>query len=277
LVNFNRLVANLSKSNYLLIDCDSNKKLELHIDIRETDSLKILRVKFDKRLSFHYHTEKVSNKVEAILRIRNLLPQNTNFNLQNSYSIEFDLFMSGLGPYLWNPSQKIQIIQKMALRIITSNDCGTDVTNLYNKLKIMNIFDIISYYSNVYIYKSFHKLNSFLSANFFKLVNRSQRSWSTQRQMLALPKCKFNYTQNSIFYKGVQSWNSLDIEIRSLSNIRLLKNKLLGQFLINFNFRSFTFLFYSFFKIVDICKITQTRRTLVELSVKTLFQTLRHK
>jgi hypothetical protein len=36
----NQLVANLSKSN-LLIGCDSNKKLELQIDIRETDSLKI--------------------------------------------------------------------------------------------------------------------------------------------------------------------------------------------------------------------------------------------
>jgi hypothetical protein len=123
-------------------------------------------------------------------------------------------------------SKKIQIIQNIALRIITSNNYGTDVTNFYNQLKIMNIFDIIFYYSNVYIYKSLHKLNSFLSANFFKLMNRSQRSRSTQRQMLALPKCKFNYTQNSIFYKGVQSWNSLDIKIRSSSNIRLFKNKL---------------------------------------------------
>jgi hypothetical protein len=79
--NFNKLVANLSKSNYLLIGCDSNKKLELHIDIRETNSPKILGVTFDKRLSFHYHTEKlsktVSKKVGAIYRIRKFLPQNT--------------------------------------------------------------------------------------------------------------------------------------------------------------------------------------------------------
>jgi hypothetical protein len=61
-------------------------------------------------------------------------------------------------------------------------------------------------------------------------MNRSQRSLSSQRQMLALPKCKFNYTQNSIIYKGMQSWNFLDIEIRSLSNIRLFKNKLLEVF-----------------------------------------------
>jgi hypothetical protein len=106
---------------------------------------------------------------------------------------------------------------------ITSNNYEIDVTNLYNQLKIMNIFDIIFYYSNVYIYKSLHKLNSFLSANFFKLMNRSQRRRSTQRQMLALPKCKFNDTQNSIFYKGVQSWNSLDIEVRS-SSINILEN-----------------------------------------------------
>ncbi len=118
----------------------------------------------------------------------------------------------------------------MTLRIITSTNYETGVTNLYNQLKIMKIFDIISYYSNVYIYKSLHKLNSFLSANFFELVNRSQRSRSTQRQMLALPKCKLNYTQNSIFYKGVQNWNSSDIEIRSLSNIRLFKNKPLEVF-----------------------------------------------
>jgi hypothetical protein len=79
--NFNKLVANLSKSNYLLIGCDSNKKLELHIDIRETNSLKILGVTFDKRLSFDYDTEKlsktVSKKVGAIYRIRKFLPQNT--------------------------------------------------------------------------------------------------------------------------------------------------------------------------------------------------------
>ncbi len=229
------LVANLSKSNYLLIGCDSNKKLELHINIRETDRLKILGVTFDKRLSFHYHTEKlsktVSNKVGAIYRIRNLLPQNTLILIYKTL-IQSNLIYSC---QVWGHTyethlKKIQIIQNMALRIITSNNYGTDVTNLYNQLKIMNIFDMISYYSNVYIYKSLHKLNSFLSANFFKLMNRSQRSRSTQRQMLALPKCKFNYTQNSIFYKGVQSWNSLDIEIRSSSNIRLFKNKLLEVF-----------------------------------------------
>ncbi len=233
--NFNRLVANLSKYNYLLIGCDSNKKLELHIDIRETDSLKILGVTFDKRLSFHYHAERlsktVSNKVGAIYRIRNLLPQNALILIYKTLIQSNLIYSSQVWGHTYETHlKKIQIIQKMALRIITSNNYGTDVTNLYNQLKIMNISDIISYYSNVYIYKSLHKLNSFLSANFFKLMNRSQRSRSTQRQILALPKCKFNYTQNSIFYKGVQSWNSLDIEIRSSSNIRLFKNKLLEVF-----------------------------------------------
>jgi hypothetical protein len=76
---FDKLVASLSKSNYLLIGCDSNKKLELHIDIRETNSLKILGVTFDKRLSFHYEklSKTVSKKVGAIYRIRKFLPQNT--------------------------------------------------------------------------------------------------------------------------------------------------------------------------------------------------------
>ncbi len=36
-----------AKANYSLIGCDPNKKLELHIDIRETDGLKILGVTFD--------------------------------------------------------------------------------------------------------------------------------------------------------------------------------------------------------------------------------------
>jgi hypothetical protein len=179
--NFNKLVANLSKSNYLLIGCDSNKKLELHIDIRETNSLKILGVTFDKRLSFDYDTEKlsktVSKKVGAIYRIRKFLPQNTLI-LSYKTLIQSNLIYSC---QVWGHTyethlKKIQIIQNMALRIIASTNYGTDVTNLYNQLKIMKIFDIISYYSNVYIYKSLHKLNSFLSENFFELVNRSQRS-----------------------------------------------------------------------------------------------------
>jgi hypothetical protein len=78
---FNKLVANLSKSYYLLIGCNSNKKLLLQFDIKGTDSVKIIGVTFDKHLSFQQHTQKLSNtllrKIGVIYRIRNILPQKT--------------------------------------------------------------------------------------------------------------------------------------------------------------------------------------------------------
>ncbi len=49
---------------HLLIGCDSKKKLELQIDIKETDNFKILGVIFYKKLSFQYLTEKLSKSLE---------------------------------------------------------------------------------------------------------------------------------------------------------------------------------------------------------------------
>jgi hypothetical protein len=107
----------------------------------------VLGVKFDKRLSFHYHTEKlsktVSKKVGTIHRIRKFLPQNTLISIYKTL-IQSNLVYSC---QVWGHTyethlKKIQIIQNMALRIIASTNYGTDVTNLYNQLKIMKIFDI---------------------------------------------------------------------------------------------------------------------------------------
>ncbi len=109
---FNKLVANLSKFYYLLIGCNSNKKLLLQFNIKETDSVKILDVTFDKRLSFQQHTQRLSNtllrKIGVIYRIRNQkTSKDISFNLQDIQSIEPYLFVSSLETYLRISSKEI--------------------------------------------------------------------------------------------------------------------------------------------------------------------------
>ncbi len=231
-INANNLVVNLNKSNYMLIGCDSKKKFKNSLTISESDYLKILGINFDKRLSFDSYIKSLSKKISAktgiVCRIRKILPQKTLLLIYKSLIQSNLIYCCQVWGHTYPSHIKIiKSVQNRVIRVISFSNIRSHISDIYRELKILQINDLISYYSNIYIYKSLNKLNSFASAKFFTFSKTSQRTRSSEREPLALPKCKTNYTQNTIFFKGVQNWNSLNLEIRTQKNFRAFKNKLL--------------------------------------------------
>jgi hypothetical protein len=77
------------------------------------------------------------------------------------------------------------------------------------------------------MFKVFHKLGpSYLSQPFNRanLIN----SYGTQGHdyNFVIPKPNINFLKNSLEYNGAVVWNSIPIEIRNSTSLKILKNKL---------------------------------------------------
>ena len=115
---------------------------------------------------------------------------------------------------------KLVVQQNKATRLLTNQDLNSE-SRLKN-FKLLSIQDLIIFYSNIYIFKCLNGLNCDICRQFFKYRN-TRNTRNQNNRPLDLPNCKLNYTQNSIFFKGVKAWNALDPSIRfcdKLSNFR---------------------------------------------------------
>lgn len=71
--------------------------------------------------------------------------------------------------------------------------------------------------------------------HFLKIKTVSRTTRTSDNSLLNIPKCKLNYTQNSIFYKRVKSFNLLSVELRLKVKLKLFKTELFSHCL---NFES---------------------------------------
>jgi hypothetical protein len=58
------------------------------------------------------------------------------------------------------------------------------------------------------------------------ILEDPQESAQTNSNKLKIPKCKLNYTQNSLFFKRVKLWNTLNINLKLCKDFTNFKNVL---------------------------------------------------
>ncbi len=70
-----------------------------------------------------------------------------------------------------------------------------------------------------------------ICSNFFKVKKINRRTRSSQKLLLDLPKCRTNYTQNSIFYNGAKDYNSLNVDLRLIDRLKAFSKELFAYYL----------------------------------------------
>ena len=190
------------------------------VNLIHSNDVKYLGVLIDKNLNFKPHVEKVCAKVSRTLGVLYRISINT------PELILVKLYYALVYPYLtycniiWGGASachlnKIMLLQKRAVRIITSSNYLEHSTPLFFKLRILKIVDIYKYLCCMFAHKNLDKYDSV--SNIYSTRNSNNLIIEYQR---------LNITQRSIKYIIPKFYNDIPTTIKSLTGIGPFKRGL---------------------------------------------------
>ena len=152
-LNVNRLSLNIDKTNYIIFH-PYNKLMKQHITIRinkkaikEKECIKYLGVLIDSTLSWKHHilniSKKISRAIGIIYKLRPFLPLKVMRNVYYSLVYSHIIYaIEAWGSAFKTELEKILILQKRAMRLLTFNDAYPTVHGslMYTNTKYPNSF-----------------------------------------------------------------------------------------------------------------------------------------
>jgi hypothetical protein len=213
-------------------------------EIQRVHSTRFLVVIIDDRLTWANHITHVSNKIAKSIGIINKVKHSLK---QDTLMI---LYYSLIYPYLtycfllWGKAShshinKLTILQKRVIRIITNSGFRDHTRPLFNTLRIIHMDDLFTYLCSVYIFKCIKIIfpRSFLDIlNYFTDYNSNAPRSSTRASLtrsINVPLCRTTLRQKQLRFQSIKLYNNflMPLEILDNSNSishfrRFLKNVL---------------------------------------------------
>ena len=251
-LNVNRLSLNIDKTNYIIFH-PYNKPMKQHITIKinkkaiiEKEFIKYLGILIDSTLSWKQHISNVSKKISRAIgimyKLRPFLPLSVMKNVYYSLIYSHIIYaIEAWGTASQTEIDKILILQKRALRLMTFNDiyptvCGPLISSgpIFAKLKTLKINDIYKYQVSKFIFKCLNKTAPINFHSWFK-INHERQEYGT-RTNINITKDKKIIKINNLFIpyartansglkqlkiNGPRIWNELTTEIKNLTSLNL--------------------------------------------------------
>ena len=255
-LNSNKISLNSTKTELLIFH---PKRRPINYDVKikingkrifPSESVKYLGVYIDKNLNWNVHVNYVCDKLKrcngALCKLRHYVPQNTLLSLY--YSL-FDSHISYC-PQIWAQTQnsntnRILVLQKRALRIITFSDFNSPSSPLFLRFHLINFIDSVKLLNIIFVY---NVLNSSLPHSITNIFDfsfniRDRHNPRLKQGSLKLPYCStVSFGNRSIYYQSVLAWNLLQnfLPIENLSLISLSRLKYLCKFYFLSSYSSFS-------------------------------------
>ena len=201
------------------VDTSDNNIRFNNAPLKFCTSTKSLGVFFDSSLSFIEHIDhvvsKISKNVGIFYKLKNLLPEDSLKNLY--YSLVY--------PYLtyciliWGGTyrthlNKILLLQKKVVRIITKSRYLAHTDPLFKKMEILKINELYEFHLALYAYVNRNNFN--YASHSHETRNRSDSQPAFNR---------LNLTQRSLSYAAPDILNSLPLSIRNSPSIGSFKRE----------------------------------------------------
>ena len=242
-LNCNKLSLNVSKSHYMLFN---NKKVmpncSIFINGQQVERVcetKFLGVLIDEKLSWKSHIsflkKKISRNIGILRKAKKVLNESTLLNLY--YSFIYPYFLYGIE--VWGSAYKTNIntlfkLQKRIVRLISNAKYLASTAPLFEKHKLLNIFQLHIYKNQIYMFKF---VNNKLPAifNYMFVRNSTVHSINTrQKDKFHMPKCKTDLSLHSFRYTSVKYFNMFETKVdytknsfKKILKLHLLQNSLL--------------------------------------------------
>ena len=236
----NKLTLNMSKTEFLLIGTRQKlsnlpEKPNLAIDckpVHQVSVSKSLGVQIDENLNWTNHvnmiSKKISSGINAIKRVRHLVPLETLLTVYNALvQPHFDYCSAVWGNYSKGLSDKLQKLQNRAARIITFSNYDTNADGLFKQLK----WNTLDHQHKVSKLTLMYKVLNNETPNYLraKFVNRSDTlSYSLRDTVgkLTVPLPRTEHYKRSFSYSGAVLWNSLPSKLKQAISTNDFKSKI---------------------------------------------------
>jgi ribonuclease P/MRP protein subunit RPP40 len=238
-INHDKLKINVKKTKLMII---SNKKFfnknEIHIKINNElikleHEIKYLGVILDDKLNLNenlnYVIRKMAKKVNVLYRTADKLNKEQKLQIYKT-TIEPHINYCSSVLFLSNETEmnRLQKDQNKCMRCILKTNRFGPSNILLSSLGLLNCKQQIIMNTLVSIYKIVHNLwPMYLSNKIKHNRDNSRKNTLRSRDNLQTNTALKGYTQNSLFYKGINMYNKLPIEIRNEENVYGFKTKLI--------------------------------------------------
>ena len=233
----NRISVNLDKTFYI---CVSNRMKYVVPDeqimfgglpVKQEGAGKYLGMYVDSKLNFSHHISyvcsKLSRSIGILHRLRRLVPQRVSVNLYYCliypYLIYCNMIWGGAaGVYL----NKLVVLQKRALRIISGVGFVDHTDPLFLSLKILKLRDIHQFILCQFMFK-------IMKSDGIETV---YHGYKTRQDSDIRPSfCRLVSSQRCSSFSAPKAWNNIPLPIRFVSDIECFKRKLKAHFIDSYN------------------------------------------
>ena len=226
----NSLMSNPSKTEVMIFSQNKNKKEKMpsitvyengqEIELKISETLKILGVHIDKNMTWNEHVTKLRHKTNGIVRhlhrVNQLLPMKVKLQLYDSLVASHlnyaDIIWSGCNSA---NKQKLQCVQNFALKSILGMNKYDSATEALKKLKYLNLEEKRKIHEGVFAHKVLTgKMPKNITEDYKKLKSYGNNR-SAENGNLKIPKHKTTKYENSLLYRTVKTWNDTKANIRT--------------------------------------------------------------
>lgn len=218
------------RANGFLLNDSKTQQMYFSLRNLPTDnnirSVKFLGLYLDSKLNWEMHIDFVATKISRVIYLlRNLKLCVSDDYVRSAYFAFFQSIIS-YGLLLWGNSchvQRILILQKKAVRIITNAQKLDHCKTLFIKLGCLTVINLYIY--TVLIYTK-ENLNS-------QLLRQDIHNYNTRNSnKIDIPYQRLSKSLNSYELLGLKMFNKLTPEVTELPN-HIFKNKLYSWLLMN--------------------------------------------
>jgi len=240
----NKLSLNIDKTNYIIftLNTKTHKEHQLAIDnvnIKQVDTTKFLGIHIDSKLQWHEHIKHVKKKMSSGLYALN----SSKHILQQSHMKT--LYYSLVHPYLnygcllWGNTHKtylnkLEIVQRKAIRVITKSNYNAATSPLFKKTNILKLSDVYNAQISTFMYDySKSNLPSPLLQIF--ITNNTVHSHQTRHSSdIHITHRRSETVSRSFIYRCPDIWLSLPAAIKHSVSHNAFKYKLKRYYMSNY-------------------------------------------
>ena len=229
----NGLALNYKKSNYFIVNLSGRAipSININIDgnsIQRVSNTKILGLYFDNRLVFDKHIDyickNISKRINLFARLQYVLPKDSlNMLYKALIQPTLDYGISLYGYTYKTHYERVDKLIKRAAKLIGPSNHIKNIDVLYKRLNWFSFEERRHYFSSIFIYRCLNKIAPNICCDFFKIKESGIHTRSASNELLVAPNPKTTAFKNTIFYTGIQHYNSLNLNLRKCRDFKKFK------------------------------------------------------
>ena len=171
--------------------------------------------------------KKISKCVAILAKARRKLPKSWFISLYYSFAYPYFIYCNQVWGCNYKTNlERLVLLQKKMIRIITSSPYRAHTEPLFIANQILDVNRINDYMVSVFIYKHIKSDVPTLFSSFFQSQNSIHSHDTRRSDDLRVPKTKTNVRNFSTRINGALIWNSIPTVIRNSKSLIIFKKEL---------------------------------------------------